>query len=76
MLPRLRSALIALITFAVNLLRAIRDSGCRGRVAILNHTHEDAEGRLADHMAGLEWTVRQVNGEAAGAKPEWRTYPK
>jgi sugar phosphate isomerase/epimerase len=59
----------------VALLRTIRDSGYRGHLAILNHTDEDAEGRLADNLAGLAWVVPQLDGAAPpGPKPGWRTY--
>jgi sugar phosphate isomerase/epimerase len=60
----------------ITLLRTIRDSGCRGRLAILNHTDEDAEARLADNLAGLAWVVPQLDGAAAGPKPQWRSDPR
>ena len=43
-----------------SLLTVIRDSGWRGPIGILNHTDEDAEGRLRDNLAGLDW-LRQKN---------------
>jgi quinoprotein glucose dehydrogenase len=56
-------------------LRAIRDSGYRGRIAILNHTDDDAEARLLDNLDGLDWLVPQLdNKPAPGPKPKWRTY--
>ncbi|MBI3414543.1 MAG: TIM barrel protein [Verrucomicrobia bacterium] len=59
----------------LELLRVIRDSGWRGRIGILNHTDEDAEARLADNLAGLDWLAAQLDGKPVGAKPvpkSWR----
>lgn len=59
----------------LELLRAIRDSGYRGRIGILNHTGEDAEARLKDNLDGLDWLVDQLDGKPAGPKPQpksWR----
>ena len=59
----------------VQLLRIIRDSGYRGLIGILNHTGEDAETRLKDNLAGLDWLVAQLDGKPAGPKPHpqsWR----
>lgn len=58
----------------LGLLKIIRDSGYRGRLAILNHTNEDAEGRLQDNLEGLQWLVAQLDGEPPGPKPKPRTY--
>jgi sugar phosphate isomerase/epimerase len=58
----------------VQLLKTIRDSGWRGPVGILNHTDEDAEGRLLDNLDGLEWLLPQLDGKPAGAPPALRTY--
>lgn len=58
----------------LTLLRAIRDSGWRGPIGILNHTDEDAEARLRDNLAGLDWLVRQLNGAPAGPKPTPRSW--
>jgi hypothetical protein len=58
----------------LGLLRIIRDSGWRGPVGILNHTDEDAEGRLADNLAGLDWLVAQLEGGKAGPRPRPRTW--
>jgi quinoprotein glucose dehydrogenase len=58
----------------LELLRTIRDSGYRGRIGILNHTDEDAEGRLLDNRDGLEWLVPQIDGKTPGAPPKLRTY--
>lgn len=57
------------------LLKIIRDSGYRGRIGILNHTDEDAEGRLLDNLEGLEWLVPQLDGgPAKSPRPKMRTY--
>jgi hypothetical protein len=58
----------------LELLRIIRDSGWRGRIGILNHTDEDAEGRLQDNLDGLNWLVAQLQGRPAGPKPTPRTW--
>lgn len=58
----------------LHLLRAIRDSGWRGPVGILNHTDEDAEARLQDNLDGLDWLVPQLDGLPAGAKPTPRSW--
>jgi sugar phosphate isomerase/epimerase len=58
----------------LDLLRIIRDSGWRGPIGILNHTDEDAEGRLQDNLDGLNWLVAQLDGQAAGPKPVPRTW--
>ncbi|PYJ06840.1 MAG: pyrrolo-quinoline quinone, partial [Verrucomicrobia bacterium] len=56
------------------MLREIRDSGWRGPVGILNHTEEDAEGRLRDNLEGLEWLVNRLKGKPAGLKPIPKTW--
>src|SRR5262249_29871290 len=58
----------------LQVLKTIRDSGYRGRIAILNHTDEDAEGRLLDNLHGLDWLAPQLDGKAAGPKPIYQTY--
>lgn len=58
----------------VKLLKAVRDSGWRGPVGILNHTDEDAEARLLDNLEGLEWLLPQLRGKPAGAKPIPRSW--
>jgi len=58
----------------LGLLKAIQASGWRGPVGILNHTEEDAEGRLTDNLAGLDWLVAQLEGRAAGPRPVPRTW--
>lgn len=59
----------------LQLLRTIRDSGYRGPIGILNHTELDARARLADNLAGLQWLVRQLNGQDAGPRPAMQTHP-
>jgi sugar phosphate isomerase/epimerase len=58
----------------LRLLRAIRESGWRGPLGLLNHTDADAEARLLDNLDGLRWLVRQLDGEAAGPKPQPRSW--
>jgi len=58
----------------LELLRTIRASGWRGLVGILNHTPEDAEGRLRDNLDGLDWLVAQLAGKAAAPRPVPRTW--
>lgn len=57
----------------LDLLKAIQKSGWTGPVGILNHTDEDAEGRLLDNLEGLDWLVAHLEGKPAGAKPQPRT---
>ena len=57
----------------LQLLKIIRDSGYSGPIGILNHTDEDAEGRLLDNLEGLDWLVAKMNGKDAAA-PKPRTY--
>jgi sugar phosphate isomerase/epimerase len=57
----------------LELLRAIRDSGYKGRIGILGHTQDDAELRLLDNLDGLNWLVPQLDGKPAGPKPTYRT---
>ena len=58
----------------LELLRLIRDSGWRGLIGILNHTDEDAEGRLQDNLDGLKWLLPQLDGKPAGPRPTPRTW--
>lgn len=44
----------------VGLARIICASGYTGPIGILNHTDHDAEARLADNLAGLEWIVGEL----------------
>lgn len=57
------------------LLRTICQSGWHGPIGILNHTEEDAEARLQDNLDGLDWLVAQLEGKAAGPRPQPKTWP-
>jgi sugar phosphate isomerase/epimerase len=58
----------------LELLRVIQSSGYRGPIGILNHTDHDAESRLADNLAGLDWLAAQLSGKPPRPKPTFRTY--
>ena len=58
----------------VKVLRQIRASGFSGPVGILNHTQEDARGRLLDNLDGLHWLLPQLDDNPPGPKPEYRTW--
>jgi sugar phosphate isomerase/epimerase len=59
----------------LSLLKTIRDSGYTGPIGILNHTDEDAEGRLLDNLDGLDWLVPQLDGKpTTRPKPTPRTW--
>lgn len=58
----------------VKVLRQVRASGYSGPVGILNHTNEDAEGRLLDNLDGLRWLVPQLDDNKPGPRPEYRTW--
>jgi azurin/sugar phosphate isomerase/epimerase len=58
----------------VKVLRQIRASGYSGPFGILNHTDEDAEGRLLDNLDGLKWLVPQLDDAKPGEKPKYRTW--
>ncbi len=58
----------------VKLLRLIRASGYNGPIGILNHTDEDAEGRLLDNLDGLAWLVPQLDDNPPGPRPKYRTW--
>ena len=58
----------------VTVLRQVRASGYSGPIGILNHTDEDAEGRLLDNLDGLKWLVPQLDDAKPGAKPKYRTW--
>ena len=60
----------------VKVLRIVRASGYSGPIGILNHTLEDAEGRLLDNLDGLKWLVPQLDGAEPGEKPKYRTWEK
>ena len=57
----------------LRLLKAIVDSGYRGRIGILGHTQDDAEDRLNDNLEGLEWLVTQLQGQPVSKRPKPRT---
>lgn len=58
----------------VKVLRQIRASGYSGPIGILNHTNEDAEGRLLDNLDGLQWLLPQLDDTPPGPKPKYRTW--
>ncbi|TWT55327.1 Xylose isomerase-like TIM barrel [Thalassoglobus neptunius] len=58
----------------VKVLRQIRASSYSGPIGILNHTQEDAEGPLLDNLDGLQWLMPQLDEQAPGAKPKYRTW--
>ncbi|HCN76474.1 MAG TPA: heme-binding domain-containing protein [Verrucomicrobiales bacterium] len=58
----------------VKVLRQIRASGYSGPIGILNHTNEDAEGRLLDNLDGLKWLIPQLDDAPPAAKPKYRTW--
>ncbi len=58
----------------VKVLRIVRASGYNGPIGILNHTNEDAEGRLLDNLDGLKWLVPQLDDNPPGPKPQYRTW--
>lgn len=57
----------------LELLKTIRDSGYHGPIGILGHTQDDAEERLRDNLDGLDWLVKQLDGQPAGKRPVPRT---
>ncbi len=58
----------------VRVLRIVRASGYTGPIGILNHTDEDAEGRLQDNLNGLRWLLPQLDDNPAGPRPQYRTW--
>ncbi|MCB1076583.1 MAG: heme-binding domain-containing protein [Verrucomicrobiae bacterium] len=58
----------------LKVLRQIRASGYSGPIGILNHTNEDAEGRLLDNLDGLKWLTPQLDDNPPGPKPQYRTW--
>ena len=57
----------------VKLLTSIRPSGYTGPIGIIGHTQDDVELRLRDNLDGLDWILPQLDGNAAGARPKYRT---
>jgi hypothetical protein len=47
----------------VELAKVICESGYHGPIGILNHTGHDAEARLLDNLAGLDWIVGELTGQ-------------
>ncbi|HEY2572948.1 MAG TPA: TIM barrel protein, partial [Verrucomicrobiaceae bacterium] len=58
----------------LSIMKTLADSGYHGPIGILNHTNEDAEGRLQDNLDGLAWLVKQLDGKESGPKPTPRTW--
>ena len=58
----------------LKVLKQIRASGYAGVIGILNHTMEDAEGRLLDNLDGLRHLVPQLDDLPPGPKPKYRTF--
>ncbi len=58
----------------MKVLRIIRASGYSGPIGILNHTNEDAEGRLLDNLDGLKWLIPQLDDAPPAVKPKYRTW--
>lgn len=58
----------------VKVLRQIRASGYHGPMGILNHTNEDAEGRLLDNLDGLQWLLPQLDDAPPAPRPSYRTW--
>ncbi len=54
-----------------DVLDALTASGYAGPVGIIGHTDDDAEARLRDNLAGLDW----LTGKTAGPKPLPKTLP-
>ncbi|HEY1081400.1 MAG TPA: DUF6797 domain-containing protein [Prosthecobacter sp.] len=65
---------LGLGTEDVKVLKTVSASGYKGVIGILNHTLEDAEGRLLDNLDGLAWLLPQTDGKPAGEKPKYRTW--
>ncbi|HTL56257.1 MAG TPA: PQQ-binding-like beta-propeller repeat protein [Candidatus Limnocylindrales bacterium] len=53
----------------LKLLQLIRVSGWTGPIGILNHTDEDAEARLQDNRAGLDWVSSRLDSETNIPRP-------
>jgi sugar phosphate isomerase/epimerase len=58
----------------LRLLRIIKESGWSGPVGIILEVFADAETRLQDNLDGLDWLVVQLDGKAAGPKPQPRSW--
>lgn len=53
----------------LELARVISESGWRGLTALLGHTMDDIEARLADDLAGLDWIARALTARVPA--PTW-----
>ncbi len=58
----------------LRLLRIIKESGWHGPVGIILEVMADAKLRLQDNLDGLDWLVAQLDGRAAGPKPQPRSW--
>ena len=58
----------------LKVLRQVRASGYTGVIGILNHTQQDAQGRLLDNLDGLRWLVPQLEDAPPRPKPNYRTW--
>lgn len=57
----------------LRLMRQIKESGWPGPFGIIGHTQDDVQERLLDNLDGLDWLVKQLARQPAGAKPQLRT---
>ncbi len=53
----------------LELARVINDSGWHGLTAIIGHTMDPIEHRLADDLAGLDWIARALAAHVPA--PHW-----
>ena len=53
----------------LELARVIADSGWRGLTAVIGHTMDPIEDRLADDLAGLDWIARALAAKVP--EPHW-----
>ncbi|HEY5315971.1 MAG TPA: TIM barrel protein, partial [Pirellulales bacterium] len=60
--------------FDLELLRTLVASGYPGPIGILGHTQDDVRERLLDNLDGLDWLVKQLQGQPAGPRPQPRTW--
>jgi putative heme-binding domain-containing protein len=58
----------------LELLKTLVASGYPGPIGILGHTMDDAQQRLLDNLDGLDWLVKQLQGQPAGPRPQPRTW--
>lgn len=55
------------------LLAIVAKSGYQGPIGILGHTPDDAQVRLEDNLAGLDWLTKAFAGDDPGPPPTPRT---